>query len=61
MLRVNARIEFWKKSNFHHFFYPKRLSEKIGLTPQHSQPNNRNMKDRSFSLILHKENSLKIQ
>ena len=40
---------------------PKRPSENVGLTPQHSQHNNKNMKDRRFSVILHycKENSLK--
>ena len=35
-------------------FGPKWLSENVSLTPQHSQPNNRNMKGRWFRLILHK-------
>ena len=34
-------------------FGPKWHSENVGLTPQHSQPNNKNIKGRGFSIILH--------
>ena len=42
-------------------FGPKWPSGNIGSTPQHSHQNNWKVKDRRFSLILHQENSFKIQ